>query len=220
MKDNIFFFTKFSYFFYVDAAQSLGKIEINVKNMNIDLLSISSHKIYGPKGIGALYINNKIKNKISPILWGGGQENGMRPGTLPTPLIVGFGSAAEICNKEMVSERKNILLLREKITTEIMSTFNDSLINGCIDNRIAGNINFSFPFLNGMSLVNAVSNIAISNGSACTSSSSKPSHVLTALGRNKRDSISSCRIGIGRFNNNNEINIAIDSIINTIKAKI
>ena len=205
--------------FHVDAAQSLGKIKIDVKEMNIDLLSISSHKIYGPKGIGALYINKQIKNSLNPILVGGGQESGMRAGTLPTPLIVGFGKAAEISNIEMEKETKNILKMRKIITDGILNSFKNSLVNGSLDNRIAGNINFTFPFLNGMSIINSVSDIAISNGSACSSSSSKPSHVLTALGRNKKEAISSCRIGIGRFNNINEINIALDSIIKTLKVK-
>ena len=206
--------------FHVDAAQSLGKIKIDVKEMNIDLLSISSHKIYGPKGVGALYINKKIKNSLNPILVGGGQESGIRSGTLPTPLIVGFGEAAEISNKEMEKETKNILNMRKNITDGILSSFKDCIINGCLDKRIAGNINFTFPFLNGMSIINSISEIAISNGSACSSSSSKPSHVLTALGRNKKEAISSCRIGIGRFNNINEINIALDSIIKTLKVKL
>ena len=211
---------KHNIIFHVDAAQSAGKVEIDVKDMNIDLLSISSHKIYGPKGIGALYINNKIKNKINPLFWGGGQENGFRPGTLPTPLIVGFGIAAEICKKEMIKESKEILKMREYISNKIICIFNDAIINGCIINRIAGNLNLTFPFLNGMSIINSIPNLAISNGSACTSSFSKPSHVLTAIGINKKNAISSCRIGIGRFNTNNEIEIATELIIKAIKRKL
>ena len=206
--------------FHVDAAQSFGKIPIDVKDMNIDLLSISSHKIYGPKGIGALYINNKINKKINPIIWGGGQEKGFRPGTLPTPLIVGFGEASEISNKEMAMESKKILSMRQKITKKIINAFSDTVINGSLKHRISGNINLTFPFLNGMSIINSIPEIAISNGSACTSSSSKPSHVLTAIGHNKKNCISSCRIGIGRFNNNQEIDIAAEAIIKAIKVKL
>ena len=210
---------KYNIIFHVDAAQSYGKININVKKMNIDLLSISGHKIYGPKGIGALYVNNKIKKMLNPIIWGGKQEQGIRPGTLATPLIVGLGEATEICKNEMKNDLKKIKLLRDSFTEKITSEFNNVIINGCMQNRIPNNINLSFPALNGRSIVNSLPEIALSNGSACTSSTSNPSHVLTAIGRSKKDAISSIRIGIGRFNNSNDINIAAKTIIKIIKLK-
>tara|TARA_Y100000748_G_C15486448_1_gene484916 strand:+ start:760 stop:1890 length:1131 start_codon:yes stop_codon:yes gene_type:complete len=210
---------KYNIIFHVDAAQSYGKINIDVKKMNIDLLSISGHKIYGPKGIGALYVNNKIKKILNPIFWGGKQEQGIRPGTLATPLIVGIGEATEICKNEMRNDLKKIELLRDNFTEKITSQFNNVKINGCMQNRISNNINLSFPSLNGMSIINALPKIALSNGSACTSSTSNPSHVLTAIGRNGKEAISSIRIGIGRFNNSNDISIAADTIIKIIKSK-
>ena len=210
---------KYNIIFHVDAAQSYGKIKIDVKKMNIDLLSISGHKIYGPKGIGALYVSNKIRKILNPIFWGGKQEQGIRPGTLATPLIVGLGEATEICRNEINNDLKKIKLLRDNFIKKIKGELNNIIINGCMKNRIQNNINLSFPDLNGMSIINSLPGIALSNGSACTSSNSKPSHVLTAIGRNGKDAISSIRIGIGRYNNSNDINIAAKTIIKIIKLK-
>ena len=205
--------------FHVDAAQSIGKISIDVKKMNIDLMSISSHKIYGPKGIGALYINHEIKNKIKPIFFGGGQENGFRPGTLPVPLIVGFGKACDISYNKIDSESAKILKLRNLLMEKIITEIPDTIINGCINKRLPGNINLTFPSLKGQSIIASLPNIAISSGSACTSSSPKPSHVLLELGLSKNLSNSSIRVGIGRFNTEEEIIIAANSIIKAIKLK-
>ena len=210
---------KYNIIFHVDAAQSYGKIKIDVKKMNISLLSISGHKIYGPKGIGALYVSNKIRKILNPIFWGGKQERGIRPGTLATPLIVGLGEATEICRNEINNDLKKIKLLRNDFIKIIKGELNNIIINGCMQNRIQNNINLSFPDLNGMSIINSLPGIALSNGSACTSSNSKPSHVLTAIGRNGKDAISSIRIGIGRYNNSNDINIAAKTIIKIIKLK-
>ena len=210
---------KYNIIFHVDAAQSYGKIKIDVKKMNIGLLSISGHKIYGPKGIGALYVSNKIRKILNPIFWGGKQERGIRPGTLATPLIVGLGEATEICRNEINNDLKKIKLLRDDFIKKIKGELNNIIINGCMQNRIQNNINLSFPDLNGMSIINSLPGIALSNGSACTSSNSKPSHVLTAIGRNGKDAISSIRIGIGRYNNSNDINIAAKTIIKIIKLK-
>ena len=203
--------------FHVDAAQSYGKININVEQMNIDLLSISGHKIYGPKGIGALYINKKLK--ISPILFGGNQEKSIRPGTLPIPLIVGLGRASEISKKSMIDESKRILQLRNLLLDKIKEEIPDIIINGDIEKRIPGNLNISFPSLKGQSIVTSLSKIAVSSGSACTSSIPKPSHVLLNIGLNKKHIQSSIRIGIGRFNTKNEILIAANNIIETVKNK-
>ena len=204
--------------FHVDAAQSLGKINIDVKAMNIDLLSMSSHKIYGPKGVGALYVKNK--QKLNPIIIGGGQENNLRSGTLPTPLIAGFGEACEIALNNMDSDYKIIKDLSNILIKNILTEYPDTKLNGSIENRIPGNINFSFPFLNGKSIINSMPQIAVSSGSACTSSVPKPSHVLKELGINKLDSNTSIRIGIGRFNNKSDIKIASETIINAIRKKI
>ena len=204
--------------FHVDAAQSLGKINIDVKAMNIDLLSMSSHKIYGPKGVGALYVKNK--QKLNPIIIGGGQENNLRSGTLPTPLIAGFGKACEIALNNMDSDYKIINDLSKILIKNILTEYPDTKLNGSIENRIPRNINFSFPLLNGKSIINSMPQIAVSSGSACTSSVPKPSHVLKELGINKLDSNTSIRIGIGRFNNKSDIKIASETIINAIRKKI
>ena len=205
---------------HVDAAQSAGKIKIDVKKMNIDLLSISSHKMYGPKGVGALYINkNSKKINLEPLIVGGGQEQNLRAGTLPTGLIAGFGKACEINKNDMIDNEKKILSLRKLMTDMIIDSIPNCIINGTLKNRIAGNINFSFPMLNGMTIINSLNNIAVSNGSACTSSTSKPSHVLLAIGRNKKEALSSIRIGIGKFNTNQEIIKSAKTIIEVIKNK-
>ena len=208
---------KHNILFHVDAAQSYGKININVKEMNIDLLSISGHKIYGPKGIGALYINKKLK--INPILFGGNQEKSIRPGTLPVPLIVGLGTASKISKDIMKKESIQILELRNLLINKIKEKIPDMIINGDIEKRISGNLNISFPNLNGQSIVTSLSKIAVSSGSACTSSIPKPSYVLLNIGLSKRLIQSSIRIGIGRFNTKNEILIAADNIIKTVKNK-
>jgi len=207
--------------FHVDAAQSLGKIKVNVKDMKVDMLSISSHKIYGPKGVGALYIKNKkSKIKLNPMIIGGGQENNLRSGTLPTPLIVGFGKACEIASNKINIDNKRIKQLSNKLLKSILLEYPDTKLNGSKKNRIPGNINFSFPFLKGMSIINSMPQIAVSSGSACTSSSPLPSYILNEIGINRMNSNTSIRIGIGRFNTDKDIEIAIESIINAIRKKI
>ena len=207
--------------FHVDAAQSLGKIKVDVKDMKVDMLSISSHKIYGPKGVGALYLKNKkSKIKLNPMIIGGGQENNLRSGTLPTPLIVGFGKACEIASNKINIDNKRIKQLSNKLLKSILSEYPDTKLNGSKKNRIPGNINFSFPFLKGMSIINSMPQIAVSSGSACTSSSPLPSYILNEIGINRMNSNTSIRIGIGRFNTDKDIEIAIESIINAIRKKI
>jgi len=212
---------KHNIIFHVDAAQSLGKINIDVVDMNIDLLSISAHKIYGPKGIGALYIKNKVpKIDINPLIVGGGQENNYRSGTLPSPLIVGFGKACKILSNQMLEDNTRIKKLASKLTMLILSKYPLSILNGPTNNRIPGNINLTFPFLKGMSILRSVPQIAISSGSACNSSDPKPSHVLIQIGRSKLEINTSIRIGIGRFNTEDDINVAADAIIKAIDNKI
>ena len=204
--------------FHVDAAQSFGKIDINVKKMNIDLLSISGHKIYGPKGIGALFINKS--KKIKPLFFGGSQEKNIRPGTLPVPLIVGLGEASKIAREKMVSDFNYILKLKNLLFNEIKKEIPDVIINGDFKKRIPGNLNLSFPCIEGKSIVTSLSKVAASSGSACSSSVTKPSHVLLDIGLNKQLIQSSIRIGIGRFNTEDEILIAAKNIIKTVKNKI
>jgi len=204
--------------FHVDAAQSFGKIDIDVKKMNIDLLSISGHKIYGPKGIGALYINKN--KKIKPLFFGGSQENNVRPGTLPVPLIVGIGEASKIASEKMESDFNYILKLKNLLLNQIKKEIPDVIINGDFKNRIPGNLNLSFPCIEGQSIVTSLSKVAASSGSACSSSVPKPSHVLLDIGLNKQLIQSSIRIGIGRFNTKDEILIAAENIISTVKNKI
>ena len=202
--------------FHVDAAQSFGKINIDVKKMNIDFLSISAHKIYGPKGIGALYI--KSKNTVSPIMYGGSQEKSIRPGTLSVPLIVGFGEASKLAKKQMNDDIDRIKSLQKLFLSKIKEDI-EVVINGCEINRIPGNLNLSFPQLNGQSIINSLPRISISSGSACTSSSPKPSHVLLNIGIDKKTINSSIRVGIGRFNTEEEIILAANDIINVVKNK-
>ena len=211
---------KHNIIFHVDAAQSLGKIDIDVMDMNIDLLSISAHKVYGPKGIGALYIKDKIpKINIQPLIVGGGQEKNYRSGTLPAPLVVGFGKACEVLSNQMEKDNLKIKKLALQLTTDILSKYPESILNGPKNNRIPGNINFTFPSLKGMSILRSIPQIAVSSGSACSSSSPKPSHVLTQIGRSKLEANASLRIGIGRFNTQEDISIAVDAIINAINKK-
>jgi cysteine desulfurase len=204
--------------FHVDAAQSFGKIDIDVKTMNIDLLSISGHKIYGPKGIGALYINKN--RKIKPLFFGGSQERNIRPGTLPVPLIVGLGEASKIASEKMESDFNKILKLKNLLFNKIKKEIPDVIINGDFNNRIPGNLNLSFPCIEGQSIITSLSKVAASSGSACSSSVPKPSHVLLDIGLNKQLIQSSIRIGIGRFNTEDEILIAAENIIRTVKNKI
>jgi len=205
--------------FHVDGAQSLGKVNIDVKEMKIDFLSLSAHKIYGPKGIGCLYISKKNFNKLKPKFFGGNQERSLRPGTLAVPLIVGFGEACKILNKEQKNESNEILKKRNILIKKIKTEIPDVIINGDLINRIPGNINLSFPSLKGQSIINSMPSIALSGGSACTSSSPKPSHVLKNIGLDKKLINSAIRICIGRFNTNEQIKIAADTIIKTVKQK-
>ena len=189
--------------FHVDAAQSVGKIPIDINDMHIDLLSMSSHKIYGPKGIGALYKRKGIN--IQPLMHGGGQERGLRPGTLPIPNIVGFGKACQISRKNMKKEHANISILRDKLLFSIQNEISDCTINGNLKKRLAGNLNLCFKNINNEALIASMPSIAFSSGAACASSKMEASHVLLALGLSKKEAFSSIRFGIGRFNKEEEI---------------
>lgn len=204
-------------FFHTDAAQAFGKIAIDVNDMKIDLLSISGHKIYAPKGIGALYVRKKPRVRITPIINGGGQERGMRSGTLPTPLIVGLGVASEIAKESMNDEYKRIKYLSDKLYTAIVKNIKDVYLNGDYENRYPGNLNISFAYIEGESMIMSIKELCVSSGSACTSSSLEPSYVLRALGVEEELAHTSIRFGIGRFTTEEEVNRAIEIVTGSIE---
>jgi cysteine desulfurase len=202
-------------FFHTDAAQAFGKIPLDVNEMNIDLMSISGHKIYGPKGIGAIFIRRKPRVRIKPLFSGGGQERGIRSGTLPTPLVVGLGEAAKIAKNEMQKDHDHIKRLSEKLAKAI-EDLTHVYLNGDRQNRYVGNLNYSFAGIEGESMIMAIKDLAVSSGSACTSSSLEPSYVLHALGVDDELAHTSIRFGIGRFTTDEEVDYAI----NLIKTKV
>ncbi|MBC8255750.1 MAG: IscS subfamily cysteine desulfurase [Candidatus Marinimicrobia bacterium] len=204
--------------FHVDAAQSVGKLPIKVDELGIDLLSVSAHKFYGPKGVGALYFRRKNPRvQLKPIMFGGGHERGIRSGTLPVPNIVGLGKACDINADVMIEENLRISQLRDALLQGIRAENPNGRINGSMEQRVAGNLNMSFPGANNEAIIAAVPEIAISSGSACTTSTMEPSHVLLALGMSKNEVYSSLRFGIGRFNTAEDINIAVESINSCMK---
>jgi cysteine desulfurase len=197
--------------FHVDAAQAPGKVDINLERMKVDLMSLSAHKIYGPKGIGALYVRRKPRVRIEGQIHGGGHERGMRSGTLPTHQIVGMGEAYRIAADEMVEEGKRIRRLRDHFLTGLQD-LEEVHINGDLEHRVPHNLNVSFSFVEGESLMMSLKDLAVSSGSACTSASLEPSYVLRALGRSDELAHSSLRISIGRFTTIEEIDYAVDKI--------
>ena len=204
--------------FHVDAAQSVGKIPLNIDDMGIDLLSISAHKFYGPKGVGALYIRRKDPRvQLQPVMFGGGHERGVRSGTLPVPNIVGMGRACDLAADVMNEENLKITTLRDALLQGIRDKNPNALVNGSMEYRVAGNLNMSFPGVNNEAIIAAIPEIAISSGSACTTSTMEPSHVLLALGMSKEEAYSSLRFGIGRFNTEKDIHIAVKSINGCMK---
>ena len=208
---------KNSVFFHTDCAQAIGKIKINVDEMNIDLLSISGHKIYAPKGVGALYVRRKPRVRISAMMSGGGQERGMRSGTLSPALCVGLGEACRICADEIDEESKRITKLKNILLDGIHSECDDIFINGSETDRVPGNINLSFAYVEGESLMMGIKNLAVSSGSACTSASLEPSYVLKALGVSEELAHTSLRIGIGRYTSEKDVRDAVKVIVNEVK---
>jgi len=203
-------------FFHTDMAQGFGKIPIDVQKCNIDLASISGHKIYGPKGVGALYVRRKPRVRIDPIFNGGGQERGMRSGTVPTPLVVGLGKAAEIAIAEMSDEYTRIKKLHDRFLDKVMSGAKDVYLNGSSTERYPGNINLSFSYIEGESMILAIKDLAVSSGSACTSSSLEPSYVLKSIGVGDELAHTSIRFGIGRFTTEKEIDYAAALVLSKI----
>jgi len=204
--------------FHTDAAQAVGKMPIDVIKQNIDLASISAHKVYGPKGTGALYVRHKNPRvKISAIIDGGGHERGMRSGTLNVPGIVGLGKACAIATEEMPHESCRLAGLRNRLKDRIMSRLDECYINGSMEHRLPGNLNVSFGHVEGESLLMGINDVAVSSGSACTSAMVEPSYVLKALGTGDDLAHSSIRFGIGRFNTDAEVDYVADRVVETVQ---
>jgi cysteine desulfurase len=198
--------------FHTDAAQAVGKVPVDVDAMAIDLLSISGHKVYAPKGIGALYVRRRPRARIAALIDGGGQERGMRSGTLPTPLIVGLGRAAAIAEAEMAEEAARLTALRQRFLAGVLSRLPEAQLNGDPERRLPGNLNLSFPGAPALELMAACPGLALSTGSACTATEVEPSHVLRALGLADELAGSTLRIGLGRFTTAEEVDFAADAL--------
>lgn len=203
--------------FHCDATQGVGKIPVNVSDMGVDLMSFTSHKLYGPKGIGALYVRRKAPRvRLVPMIDGGGHERGMRSGTLPVPLIAGFGKAVELCEREMPTESVRIQGLRDRLQAGMTDALEAVYLNGHPTERLPGNLNLSFAYVEGEALLMGVKEIALSSGSACTSATLEPSYVLRALGVGSDLAHSSIRFGLGRFSAPEEVEYTIDRMIKAV----
>uniref|UniRef100_A0ACD5XQZ6 Uncharacterized protein n=1 Tax=Avena sativa TaxID=4498 RepID=A0ACD5XQZ6_AVESA len=202
--------------FHTDAAQALGKIPIDVNQMGIGLMSLSAHKIYGPKGVGALYLRRRPRIRVEPQMSGGGQERGIRSGTVPTPLVVGFGAACDIAAKEMDYDERRVSALQQRLLDGIRAKVDDVVINGSMEHRYSGNLNLSFAYVEGESLLMGLKEVAVSSGSACTSASLEPSYVLRALGVDEDMAHTSIRFGIGRFTTEAEVDRATELTVHQV----
>jgi cysteine desulfurase len=203
--------------FHTDAVQAIGKVPIDVNKMNIDVASITAHKLYGPKGAGALYVRRKNPRvQIVPLIDGGGHERGMRSGTLNVPGIAGLGKACAIAQEEMPQEAIKMAGMRDRLKDSIMSRLDEVYINGSMEHHLPGNLNISFAYVEGESLLMGINDIAVSSGSACTSATLEPSYVLKALGTGDDLAHSSIRFGIGRFNTEAEIDYVADRVVETV----
>jgi len=204
--------------FHTDAAQAIGKIPLDVLEMNIDLLSISAHKIHGPKGVGALYVRRKNPRVLlRPMLFGGGQERGVRPGTLNVPGIVGLGMALEIARNEMAVDSKRLAALRDRLQKGFSGRIADIVVNGDQERRLPNNLNVSFSYVEGEALLLALDGVAVSSGSACTSEKREPSHVLKAMGVSDTMAQTSLRFGLGRFNTEAEIDAVVERVAQAVE---
>eukprot|EP00744_Colponema_vietnamica_P010717 GILI01015112.1.p1 GENE.GILI01015112.1~~GILI01015112.1.p1 ORF type:complete len:429 (-),score=117.06 GILI01015112.1:237-1523(-) len=202
--------------FHTDAAQAVGKIPLNVDAMNIDLMSISGHKMYGPKGVGALYMRRRPRVRVRSPVSGGGQERGIRSGTVAVPLAVGIGAAAEICSIEMARDTERIKRLQQRLLDGLNAKLSHLIINGDMANRYCGNLNISFACVEGESLLMGIKDVAVSSGSACTSASLEPSYVLRALGIDAENAHTSIRFGIGRFTTEQEIDFVVEKTVKEV----
>ena len=200
-----------------DATQAVGKVPVNVTKDNIDLMSLSGHKLYGPKGVGALYVRRKSPRvQITAQMDGGGHERGMRSGTLNVPGIVGLGEACAICQAEMAEESKRMAYLRDKLRNKLEAELDEVYINGTMDSRLPNNLNISFSYVEGESLLMGINDVAVSSGSACTSATLEPSYVLKALGVGEDLAHTSIRFGLGRFNTQEEVDYVIDKMVQVV----
>jgi cysteine desulfurase len=198
--------------FHTDAAQAAGKIPIDVRAMGIDLLSLSGHKLYGPKGVGALYVRRRPRVRIAPLFSGGGQERGVRSGTLPAPLLVGLGEACRIAAAEMEGDTARIAALRDRLLSRLLDALPGIAVNGSTEKRIPGNLNLTFPGASATALMRAVPELCVSTGSACSSAEVEPSYVLRALGLDEARATRTLRIGIGRFTSAADIDFAANAL--------
>lgn len=203
--------------FHIDAVQGAGKVPFDVNAAKVDLVSVSAHKMYGPKGVGALWVRRKPRVRIDPIIDGGGHERGMRSGTLAVPLIVGFGKAAALAKEEMAAEAVRLVALRERLHRGIAARLPEVYVNGSLESRLPGNLNISFAFVEGESMLMALKDVAVSSGSACTSASLEPSYVLRALGVGDDLAHTSIRFGLGRFNTEAEVDYVIDLVVRSVE---
>ncbi len=203
--------------FHTDAVQAVGKVPIDVEDMGIDLLSLTAHKIYGPKGVGALYVRRQDPRvRLEPILDGGGHERGLRSGTLPVPGIVGLGLACELARTEMAAEAVRLLALRQRLHHGIVAQLEEVYLNGHPAERLPGNLNLSFAYVEGEALMMGIKDVAVSSGSACTSASVEPSYVLKALGVGDELAHGSLRFGLGRFNTQEEVDYVIGDVVRAV----
>jgi cysteine desulfurase len=204
--------------FHCDAVQAVGKVPVDVERDGIDLMSISAHKIYGPKGVGALYVRSKgPRVRLTPLIDGGGHERGMRSGTLNVPGIVGMGAACEIAGAEMAEESVRLRELRDKLQAGLFERLDEVYLNGHPTERLPGNLNISFAYVEGESLLMGINDVAVSSGSACTSATLEPSYVIRALGTNEELAHSSIRFGIGRFNTEEEVDFVTERVAREVK---
>jgi cysteine desulfurase len=203
--------------FHIDAVQGVGKIPFDVNAAKADLVSLSAHKMYGPKGVGALYVRRKPRVRITAQIDGGGHERGMRSGTLNVPSIVGFGKAAAIARAEMPAEAARLLALREKLRNGLQSRVKHTYVNGSLEHRLPGNLNISFAYVEGEAMLMGLKDIAVSSGSACTSASLEPSYVLRSLGVEEELAHTSIRFGLGRFNTEEEVDFVIDLVATKVE---
>jgi cysteine desulfurase len=203
--------------FAVDGVQAVGKIPVDVQKDNIDLLSISGHKIYGPKGVGALYVRRRNPRvQLSAIIDGGGHERGMRSGTLNVTGIIGLGKACEIAQQELPEEAKRLSALRDRLKTQLEGKLDEVFINGSMEHRLPNNLNMSFAYVEGESLLMGINDVAVSSGSACTSATLEPSYVLKALGVGEDLAHTSIRFGLGRFNTEEEVDYVVDKMVQVV----
>jgi cysteine desulfurase len=204
--------------FHSDATQAVGKVPVDVNQHNIDLMSISAHKMYGPKGVGALYVRSQNPAvKIFPLIDGGGHEHGMRSGTLNVPGIVGLGKACEVASQEMAQESCRLAELRDRLKENILGRLDEVSINGSMEHRLPGNLNVSFGYVDGEALMVGINDVAVSSGAACTSAAIEPSYVLKALGLPDERAHSSIRFGLGRFNTGTEVDYVADRVVETVQ---